>query len=85
MSRETLTDEQVEAEIEKLHDSEYVKLAQYANRLRYRRRQYMYQLRWLEKRGKAMANNGVTWDSLNKLDVPDTELYPECDLLCSEN
>ena len=39
-----LTDEQVEAEIERLNASEAVALARREARLRYKRRQYLYQL-----------------------------------------
>ena len=44
-----LTDEQVEQEIERLNASEAVALARREARLRYKRRQYLYQLRDLEK------------------------------------
>ena len=62
-----LTDEQVEAEIEKLNASEAVALARREQRLRYRRRQYLYQLRDLEKKGKALEAQGITFDELENL------------------
>ena len=40
-----LTDEQVEAEIARLNASEAVKLARHEQRLKNRRRQYLYNLR----------------------------------------
>lgn len=49
-----LTDEQVEAEIERLNASEAVALARRKARLEYRRRQYLYQLRDLEKKAKLL-------------------------------
>ena len=49
-----LTDAQVEAEIERLRNSEVVALARRKQRLEYRRRQFLYQLRDLEKKGKAL-------------------------------
>lgn len=58
--KETFTDEQVEMEIKRLRDSEYVKLAKAEERVKYRRRQYMYQLRSYEKRGKKLAEQGYT-------------------------
>ena len=67
-----LTDEQVEAEIERLNASEYVALARREGRLKYRRRQYLYQLRDLEKKGKALAAAGITRELLD-------ELYSKCE------
>ena len=62
-----LTDEQVEAEIEKLNASEAVALARREQRLRYRRRQYLYQLRDLEKKGKALMAAGITREVLDAM------------------
>ena len=62
-----LTDEQVEAEIERLTASEAVALARYEQRLRYRRRQYLYQLRDYEKKGKALMKAGMTREVLDAL------------------
>ena len=64
MAREFLTDLEVEQEIERLLDSEDVKLAKKEQRVLYRRRQYMYQLRNMEKRGKQLASNGITIDNI---------------------
>lgn len=76
MAREWLTDEQVEAEIERLRESPLVKLARRERRLQYKRRQYLYQLRELEKHGRNLQNAGITLDILNGLeaDTQDTEL-----------
>lgn len=62
-----LTDEGVEEEIARLRDSEYVKLAKKEQAIRYRRRQYMYQLRSMEKKGRQLAAEGWTMDSLEEL------------------
>ena len=62
-----LTDEQVEAEIERLNASEAVSLARKEERLRYRRRQYLYKLRDLEKKGKALMKAGITRDILDAM------------------
>ena len=67
MAKEFLTDEQVEIEIEKLRDSEYVELARKEMRLRYKRRQTLYTLRSLEKKGKELANAGITLEVLEKM------------------
>lgn len=61
-----LTDMQVEQEILRLQDSEYVKLARKEERLRYQRRQILYQLRWLEKKGKELAAAGLTMELLDR-------------------
>jgi hypothetical protein len=62
-----LTDEQVEAEIERLDNSEAVALARREARLKYRRRQYLYQLRDLEKKGKALMEAGITREVLDQM------------------
>lgn len=62
------TDEDVEQEIERLKDSYYVKLARKEERIRNRRKQYAYTLRMYEKKGKQLAAQGVTLESLDELD-----------------
>lgn len=62
-----LTDEQVEQEIERLTKSPLVALARHEQRLRYRRRQYLYQLRDLEKKGAALAKAGITREILDAM------------------
>lgn len=64
-----MTDEAVEDEIARLLSSDYVKLAKAEERIRYRRRQYMYQLRNYEKRGKLLAADGVTLEALKNLNT----------------
>lgn len=68
MAREFLTDEEVELEIERLTNSEAVKLARREQRIKYRRRQQMYTLRAYEKRGKQLMAQGVTMEALDILD-----------------
>ena len=53
-----LSDEMVEEEIARLTQSPYVRLARAEQRAKYRRRQYLYQLRDLEKRGKKLESEG---------------------------
>ena len=65
--REPFTDEQVEQEIARLRGSEAVRLAAAEERVRYRRRQYMYNLRNKEKRGLELMAQGFTAD----------DFYPE--------
>ena len=65
MPRDFLTDDEVEAEIERLTNSEAVKLARREQRIKYRRRQQLYQLRAYEKRGKQLIAQGVTMEALD--------------------
>ena len=67
MAKDFLTDEQVEEEIERLKKSPYVALARREQRLRYRRRQALYQLRDLEKKGIALQKAGITMEVLNAM------------------
>ena len=64
MATEKLTDAQVETEIKRLNKSPYVKLAQKEIRLKYKRRAHLYNLRCLEKRGRQLAEEGATIESL---------------------
>lgn len=63
----SLNDEAVEAEIARLQNSPYVKLAKREERIRYRRRQYMYTLRMYEKKGRQLEAAGITMESLEAL------------------
>ena len=73
MSKHFLTDEEVEIEIEKLKKSPYVKLARKDARIKYKRRQTLYSLRDLEKKGKALEKAGITMEILEKMDKDDGE------------
>lgn len=73
MAREVLTDMQVELEIARLSESEAVKLAKAEDRIKNRRRQYMYSLRSLEKRGKQLLKEGYTLENISVL-LGDEEL-----------
>lgn len=65
MARNYMTDDQVEAEIERLSKTEAVRLARREQRLKYKRRQQLYTLRALEKRGKQLMDMGVTFEALD--------------------
>jgi hypothetical protein len=67
MAKDFLTDEQVEKEIERLTKSPLVALARREQRLRYKRRQYLYQLRDLEKKGKALQAAGIDMEVLDDM------------------
>lgn len=68
MAREFLSDEMVEEEILRLQNSPLVKLARREEAIRNRRRQYMYQLRMYEKKGKALQAQGITLAELEEMD-----------------
>ena len=69
-----LTDEQVEQEMERLKEAPAVLLARQEQRIKYRRRQYLYQLRNYEKRGKQLMAEGVTYESLKALETETEEM-----------
>ena len=62
-----LTDDCVESEIERLTTSPEVRLARQELRLKYKRRQYMYQLRNLEKRGRELMEQGVNPENMEQM------------------
>lgn len=67
MAKEWLTDAEVESEIERLREDPNVRLARKELRIQYRRRQALYQLRNLEKRGKELARLGYTYDNIEEM------------------
>ena len=67
MPKLNLTDEQVEREIDRLQNSDLVKLAKREEYVRNRRRQYLYSLRSYEKKGKELARSGITMDVLESM------------------
>ena len=67
MARKYTPEELVDAEIERLKQTEAVKLAQKEQRLLNRKRKYLADLRWLEKRGEALIAEGWTSDTLELL------------------
>lgn len=79
MAKEFLTDEQVEIEIARLTASPAVKLARRELRLKYKRRQQLYQLRTLEKRGNELAEAGITLENIDEM-VAEAELEEVSDI-----
>lgn len=65
--RKTTPEELVDAEIERLKKTDEVKLAQKYQRLVYRKRKYLADLRWLEKLGKQLMAEGWTIDTIELL------------------
>jgi hypothetical protein len=72
-NRRPTPEELIDAEIERLKQTDEVKLAQKYQRLMNRKRKYMADLRWLEKRGKQLMNEGWTLDTIELLfkDIPE--------------
>lgn len=62
-----LTDDEVEIEIASLLHDPDVQLAKAEQRLANKRRQYMYQLRWMQKRGQKLREAGITNETLSLL------------------
>ncbi len=67
MAKEFLTDFEVEQEIDSLRTSPMVQLARKEQRLKYKQRQILYQLRNLEKRGCQLADKGITIDNIEMM------------------
>lgn len=73
--RKPTPEELIDAEIERLKKTDEVKLAQKYQRLMNRKRKYMADLRWLEKRGKQLMAEGWTIETIELLfkDIPEVE------------
>jgi hypothetical protein len=73
MPRKITPDELIDSEIARLRNTEAVKMAEKEMRLIYRKRKYLAQLRWMEKRGKQLMADGWTLDTLELLfrDIPE--------------
>jgi hypothetical protein len=67
MAKNFLTDEAVEKEIARLTATDAVKLARRELRLKYKRRQTLYNLRALEKRGKELQEAGIDMDNIDEM------------------
>lgn len=65
MKNPRISADKVEKEIERLKQSEHVKLAMKEQRVKAdKRRKYLADLRWYEKRGKELEAAGVTMDNI---------------------
>ena len=64
--RKQWTDEEVEIEIHRLQESEDVKLAKKEQNIKYRRRQQMWTLQFMEKRGKKLREMGIDFDNIEE-------------------
>lgn len=66
-----LTDEQIEKEIERLKNDPQVKLSKANQRLKYKRRQQLYTLRWHKKEGKKLEKSGITLEMIKTMEELD--------------
>lgn len=64
MAKEIFTDEQVEMEIARLRQTEEVKLAEKVQRIKYKRRLYLSNLRYFEKVGAKLIADGYTLENV---------------------
>ena len=75
MARHKFTPKElVETEIERLKQTEAVKLAQKEQRILMRHRKYLADLRWLEKRGKKLMDEGWSYDTIDLMYKPIPEI-----------
>jgi hypothetical protein len=72
------TDDQVEVEIARLEGSDYVRLARKENQIKYRRRQYMWNLQNMEARGKQLASSGVTFENIEETLFGEGQCWEGC-------
>ena len=61
---EFITDEEVAIEIKRLQETDAVKLAAKEQRIKYKKRQQLYQLRCMEKRGLELMAQGITFGNI---------------------
>jgi hypothetical protein len=66
MAKKIWTDEEVEIEIHRLQHSEDVKLAKKEMNIKYRRRQQMWNLQFMEKRGKQLRSMGINSENIEE-------------------
>ena len=76
-----LDDEVVEQEISVLKESPFVALARKAKRAKYQKRQRLYILRHLERRGRELHEAGVTMESLSEQMRREREAWDDDDAL----
>lgn len=67
MARKLWTDQEVEIEIHRLQNSEDVKLAKKEINIKNRRRQQMWTLQYMEKRGKQLRQMGITPENMESM------------------
>jgi hypothetical protein len=66
-SKSLRTLEEIEDEIKRLRESDHVRLYEKHVRLMNKRRTYMNQLRWEERKGKELEASGFTLDNIEEM------------------
>lgn len=66
-SKSLRTLEEIDEEIKRLRESEHVRLYEKHMRLMNKRRAYMNQLRYEERKGKELAESGLTLDNIEEM------------------
>jgi len=66
-SKSLRTLDEIEEEIKRLRESDHVRLYEKHVRLMNKRRTYMNQLRWEERKGKELAESGLTLDNIEEM------------------
>ncbi len=66
-SKSLRTLEEIEQEIKRLRESDHVRLYEKHTRLMNKRRTYMNQLRWEERKGKELEASGFTLDNIEEM------------------
>ena len=77
--RKQWTDEEVEIEIHRLQESDDVRLAKKEQNIKYRRRQQMWTLQYMEKRGKQLREMGIDFDNIEEKLFGDVSDMGDCE------
>lgn len=67
MPTTSMSDHDVEMKIASLNRSEMVRLARKERSLKMKRRKYLYDLQWLERRGQELAAAGIDLDNIEAI------------------
>ncbi|MBO5319488.1 MAG: hypothetical protein J6B01_06760 [Ruminococcus sp.] len=78
--RKQWTDEEVEIEIHRLQESDDVRLAKKEQNIKYRRRQQMWTLQYMEKRGKQLREMGIDFDNIEEKLFGDVSDMDDCEV-----
>lgn len=77
--RKQWTDEEVEIEIHRLQESDDVRLAKKEMNIKYRRRQQMWNLQFMEKRGKQLREMGIDFENIEEKLFGDVSDMGDCE------
>lgn len=72
--RESLSKEEMQAEIDRLKQSPYVKLGRKAEKAKRRQKNMLYSYRYLEKKGRELAEAGYTLEDFDMREPPDYDV-----------